>query len=73
MLNNLKKELAAKKITTKSFAEFLGICEKSATNKLNGKTEFTHIQNSKKYVIFFFLNIIQITYLLTQKMILLRR
>lgn len=47
MLNNLKKELVAKKITTKSFAEFLGICEKSATNKLNGKTEFTYSEFKK--------------------------
>lgn len=40
MLKNLKKILDDKGITVKAYAEFLGISEKTARNKLQGKTEF---------------------------------
>ncbi len=46
-MNNLKKALSSKKITIKAFAAFLGVCEKTAQNKLDGKTEFTYSEFKK--------------------------
>lgn len=46
-MNNLKEALSRKNITTKSFAEFLGVSEKTAQNKLSGKTEFTYSEFKK--------------------------
>lgn len=42
MLINLKNALLQKHITVRGLADFLGIAEKSAHNKLAGKTEFTY-------------------------------
>lgn len=41
MYKNLLNILTGKKITIKSYAEFLGVSEKTAQNKIHGKTEFT--------------------------------
>lgn len=41
MFRNLKKILDEKGITVKAYAEFLGVSEKTAHNKIYGKTEFT--------------------------------
>lgn len=41
MYKNLMKILNEKKITAKSYAEFLGVSEKTAQNKIYGRTEFT--------------------------------
>lgn len=38
---NLKTALANKHITVRGLADFLGIAEKSAHNKLSGATDFT--------------------------------
>lgn len=40
MFKNLKKILDDKGITVKAYAEFLGVSEKTAHNKIQGKTEF---------------------------------
>ena len=42
MFSNLKNELVKKDISVKQFGEFLGVSEKTASNKLNGITEFTY-------------------------------
>ena len=42
MLKNLEKALAAKGITKKAYADFLGVCEKTVHNKLGGVTEFRY-------------------------------
>lgn len=42
MFSNLKNELIKKDISVKQFGEFLGVSEKTASNKLNGITEFTY-------------------------------
>ena len=34
-------EMAIRKITKKSVAQSIGVCDKALTNKLNGKTQFT--------------------------------
>lgn len=34
-------EMAKRKITKKSVAESIGVCDKALNNKLNGKTPFT--------------------------------
>lgn len=47
MFKNLWKLLNEKNISVKDFADFLGICESSARNKLNGQTEFTFTEFSK--------------------------
>lgn len=44
---NLKNELSKKRISTKDFAAFLNISEKTAFNKLNGITEFTYSEVQK--------------------------
>ena len=41
MFKNLKKILDEKGITVKAYAEFLGVTEKTAHNKIHGKTDFT--------------------------------
>ncbi len=41
MYNNLKRVLKEKGITNVMLAEFLGVSEKTASNKLNGNTDFT--------------------------------
>lgn len=41
MYRNLIKILNEKRITMKSYAEFLGITEKTVQNKVYGRTEFT--------------------------------
>lgn len=41
MYKNLAKILLEKKITMKAYAEFLGVSEKTAQNKMKGNTEFT--------------------------------
>ena len=41
MYKNLAKILVDKKITMKAYAEFLGVSEKTAQNKMKGTTEFT--------------------------------
>lgn len=40
MYNNLAKILKDKKISMKAYAEFLGVSEKTAYNKMQGITEF---------------------------------
>lgn len=39
---NLKEALLQKHITVRGLADFLGIAEKTAHNKLSGVTEFTY-------------------------------
>lgn len=41
MYKNLARILTDKKITLKSYADFLGVSEKTVQNKIHGKTEFT--------------------------------
>ena len=42
MYSNLKSILYRKNIAIKQYAEFLGVSEKTAQNKLQGITEFTY-------------------------------
>lgn len=42
MLRNLKKALDNKNITLRAFANFLGVAEKTAWNKLNEDSPFTY-------------------------------
>ena len=42
MLSNLKTALVQKHITVRGLADFLGITEKTAHNKLAGTTDFTY-------------------------------
>ena len=44
---NIKNVLAGKNISTKAFADFLGISEKTAYNKLMGITDFTYPEAEK--------------------------
>lgn len=41
MFKNLRQALAERGMTVKAYAEFLGVSEKTISNKLNGSTEFT--------------------------------
>lgn len=41
MYKNLLEILKKKKITMKAYSEFLGVSEKTAQNKVYGRTEFT--------------------------------
>lgn len=41
MYKNLVEILRKKGVTNKAYAEFLGISEKTAWNKIQGRTEFT--------------------------------
>ena len=47
MYKNLKEALKAKGITIKSYADILGVSEKTIKNKLSGTTEFTLSEVSK--------------------------
>ena len=38
---NLREVLRAENITLKSYSEFLGVSEKTVTNKINQETEFS--------------------------------
>lgn len=50
---NIKTALEKKGITKKMYAEFLGISEKSAYNKIKGITAFTMPEaNKTKHVLF---------------------
>lgn len=53
MFKNLKEALRTKGITLKSYAEFLGVTEKTLQNKLNGITEFTFSEVEKTTRILF--------------------
>lgn len=53
MFLNLKKLLASKDITMKSYAEFLGVTEKTLQNKMSGRTEFTFSEVEKTNRILF--------------------
>lgn len=44
---NIRNVLLTKGISTKSFAEFLGVSEKTAYNKLMGLTDFTYPEAEK--------------------------
>lgn len=41
MFKNLRYALTTKGITMKSYAEFLGVTEKTLQNKMNGVTDFS--------------------------------
>lgn len=47
MVLNIKNVLTSKGISTKSFAEFLNVSEKTAYNKLMGVTDFTYPEAEK--------------------------
>lgn len=47
MYKNLLEILHKKKITMKAYAEFLGVSEKTAQNKVYGRTEFTLSEATK--------------------------
>ena len=53
MFKNLRQALAKKGITLKSYAEFLGVTEKTLQNKLNGITDFTYSEVEKTTRILF--------------------
>lgn len=44
---NIKSVLTAKGISTKAFADFLNVSEKTAYNKLMGLTDFTYPEAEK--------------------------
>lgn len=44
MFNNLQMVLNQKGISTKQYAEFLGIGEKNLLNKMNGTSDFTYLE-----------------------------
>lgn len=44
---HLRQELDRKGISVKAFAAFLGVTEKTAQNKLAGRTEFTYPEAKK--------------------------
>ncbi len=52
MFTNLQNALYQKGITTKALAEFLQVTEKTARNKIQGKTEFTlsEVKKINKYL-----------------------
>lgn len=52
MFTNLQNALYQKGITIKSLAEFLQVTEKTARNKIQGKTEFTlsEVKKINKYL-----------------------
>lgn len=41
MYKNLRDTLTAKRISIRSYAEFLGVSEKTVQNKINEDTDFT--------------------------------
>lgn len=50
MLVNLKKELENRGISMKDYADFLGISEKSARNKVNEETPLTYVEAEKTQI-----------------------
>lgn len=42
MYKNLRRVLYDKKISTEKYADILDVSEKTATNKINGVTDFTY-------------------------------
>lgn len=53
MLNNLRTALYRKGISIKQYAEILGVGEKTAQNKLVGKTDFTYPEFRKTCALLF--------------------
>lgn len=53
MFKNLRHVLNARGITMKSYAEFLGITEKTLQNKMNGVTDFSYPEVEKTSRILF--------------------
>ena len=53
MLNNLRMALCRKGISVKQYAEILGVGEKTAQNKLVGKTDFTYPEFRKTCALLF--------------------
>lgn len=47
MLFNLKTELRKRNITVQQYADFLGVCKKTVSNKLSGSTKFTYPEMQK--------------------------
>ena len=62
---NLESELAGKGITKKAYADFLGVCEKTVHNKLNGATEFLYPEVKRTADLLF--PGMDITYLFTER------
>lgn len=52
MYENLRQAMAVKKVTSKQISELLGIAEKTVSNKLHGKTEWSYAEvvKLKKFV-----------------------
>lgn len=53
MFNNLRAALYRKGISVKQYAEILGVGEKTAQNKLAGKTDFTYPEFRKTCALLF--------------------
>ena len=53
MYKNLKMLLRNKGISIKDYADFLGVSEKTAHNKLNGITQFTFQEVKKTKMLLF--------------------
>lgn len=53
MYSNLKNVLYQKNIAIKQYAEFLGVSEKTAQNKLKGVTDFTYPEFKKTCTLLF--------------------
>lgn len=53
MYSNLKNLLRARNISNKAFGDFLGVSEKTATNKLDEITDFT-VGEARKTSVFLF-------------------
>lgn len=47
MYKNLRDTLTTKRISIKSYAEFLGVTEKTVSNKINEETDFTYAEYRK--------------------------
>lgn len=47
MYNDLKKVLQKENITVAALAKFLGVCEKTAQNKINGNSDFKYSEALK--------------------------
>jgi len=52
MYENLRQAMAVKKVTSKQISELLGIAEKTVSNKLHGKTEWSYAEvvKLKKFI-----------------------
>lgn len=53
MLGNVQRALQQKGLTVRQYAEFLGVSEKTAHNKLAGKTDFTYSEFEKTCALLF--------------------